>query len=100
MTRMQGGSQHASLFRPPSGASLRRVWTERIADGQFLVFPFFIPAGTNEADFELAWKGNWGHYPTNDLDLILLRPDRRLDFSGATFNSPDDLGEEIGRAHV
>ena len=61
----------------------------KIADGQFLVFPFFIPAGTNEADFELGWKGNWGHYPTNDLDLILLRPDRRLDFSGATFNSPE-----------
>src|SRR5207245_11800208 len=61
----------------------------KIADGQFLVFPFFIPAGTNEPDFELRWKRNWGHYPTTDLDLILLSSNRHLDFSGATSDSPE-----------
>ena len=35
------------------------------------------------------WREDWGQYPTNDVDLILVRPNGTLDFTGATLNSPE-----------
>lgn len=63
----------------------------KIANGQTLVFPLAIPAGTTLADFRLSWRENWGQYPTNDIDLILVRPNGTVDFSGATLNSPEHV---------
>ncbi len=57
-----------------------------IADGQFIVIPFNVPAGLTEADFELTWKHDWGAYPTNDLDLFLIDPDGKVNADGATSN--------------
>ena len=42
-------------------------------------------------NFELDWKGDWGHYPVNDLDLILIDPDGNLYFDGATLRVPEKV---------
>ena len=51
--------------------------------------PLVIPAGTTAADFRLGWRETWGQYPTNDLDLILIRPNGTVVFTGATANNPE-----------
>ena len=48
-----------------------------------------IPAGTAKASFDLSWKNNWGAYPTDDLDLILVDPSGAPVFDGATLDSPE-----------
>jgi len=48
-----------------------------------------VPAGTKEAVFALYWDHDWGAYPTNDIDMILLLPDGTMNFDGATLNSPE-----------
>jgi subtilisin family serine protease len=48
-----------------------------------------VPAGADNAVFEVAWKQNWGRYPTNDIDLLLIDPEGNVDPSGATLNSPE-----------
>ena len=63
----------------------------QIGTGDTLVVPLTIPAGTAVADFRLGWRENWGQYPTNDLDLFLVRPDSTLNFGGATLNSPEHV---------
>ena len=57
-----------------------------IADGQNLFIPFNVPAGLSKATFELTWEHDWTHYPTNDLDLMLIDPNGNLNFDGATLN--------------
>jgi hypothetical protein len=51
-----------------------------------------VPAGTTQLVFELSWEGNWGRYPTNDLDMLLLDPNyptSDINVDGATLNSPE-----------
>lgn len=48
-----------------------------------------VPAGADQAVFELAWKQNWSRYPTNDLDLVLIDPANKVNESGATLSSPE-----------
>jgi hypothetical protein len=51
-----------------------------------------VPAGTAQLVFELSWEGNWGRYPTNDLDMLLLDPDyptSDIILDGATYDSPE-----------
>jgi serine protease AprX len=63
----------------------------KIGNGDVVVVPLTIPAGTSVADFRLSWRENWGQYPTNDLDLFLVRPNGTVDFSGASLNSPEHV---------
>jgi subtilisin family serine protease len=63
----------------------------KIANGQVVVMPLSVPAGTATADFRLSWREHWGQYPTHDIDLILVRPDGTLVVSGATLNSPEQI---------
>jgi hypothetical protein len=60
-----------------------------IADGGWTAIPVTIPAGTATARFELSWKGDWGSYPTNDLDLVVIDPDGNENWDGATWSSPE-----------
>jgi len=60
-----------------------------IADGEWTAIPVTIPAGVTSARFELSWKGNWGHYPTNDIDMMVVAPDGTENWDGATLNSPE-----------
>jgi subtilisin family serine protease len=63
----------------------------KIGQSQQFVFPVNIPAGTSSAEFKLFWRHNWGAYPINDLDMILVDPNSNLNFGGATINSPESV---------
>jgi hypothetical protein len=68
------------------------IWAQgKIGPGQLIVMPLSIPAGTAQADFRLSWREDWGSYPLNDLDLILVRPNGTASFAGATLNSPESV---------
>jgi len=57
-----------------------------IADQQVILIPFNVPAGLTAATFEVTWKNDWSHYPANDIDLILIDPNGKMNFDGATLN--------------
>jgi hypothetical protein len=59
---------------------------KKISEGETQVIPFTMPAGVSIATFELTWNNDWSHYPTNDLDLIVVDPDGNYIFDGATLN--------------
>lgn len=66
----------------------------RIAQDDVITVPVDIPAGVSQAVFELFWQQNWGRYPTNDLDMLIVQPNGTLLLSGgvppgATLNSPE-----------
>ncbi|MEP1740224.1 MAG: S8 family serine peptidase [Kangiellaceae bacterium] len=61
----------------------------KVAQNEQLVDEIYIPEGTTQVVFELSWANNWGAYPTDDLDLILLDPSFAAIFDGATFSSPE-----------
>jgi hypothetical protein len=61
----------------------------KIRQGELLAYPIVVPAGATTLAFHLAWEGDWSRYPTNDLDLILQDPTGKLDFRGATLDSPE-----------
>jgi subtilisin family serine protease len=61
----------------------------RIADGEWTAIPVTIPPGSATARFELSWKDDWGAYPTNDLDLVVIDPAGNENWDGATWNSPE-----------
>jgi hypothetical protein len=61
----------------------------KITDGQFFVIPINIPAGISQADFRLIWREDWSNYPVSDIDMILIRPNGTLDFTGAALNDPE-----------
>jgi hypothetical protein len=63
----------------------------KIADQELLSFPVNVPAGVSQADFRLAWREDWGNYPTADVDLILIAPDGAVNFDGATLSSPEHV---------
>jgi hypothetical protein len=58
----------------------------KISEGDLQTIPFTIPTGIGQVTFELTWNNDWSHYPTNDLDLIIVDPDGNLIFDGATLN--------------
>jgi subtilisin family serine protease len=48
-----------------------------------------VPPGVTELQSMLTWKYNWGMYPTNDIDLIIVDPNANANSSGATYASPE-----------
>jgi hypothetical protein len=61
-----------------------------VGDGGWVAIPVSIPPGTARASFELGWKRDWGHTPTNDIDLYVVDPaGYAVDLSGATLNAPE-----------
>lgn len=61
----------------------------RLFEGETHVVEVEVPAGTAEANFELRWTQDWGAYPTDDLDLIILTPGGDVNVDGATLASPE-----------
>ena len=57
-----------------------------ITEGDLQVIPYAVPTGLNVVTFELTWNNDWSHYPTNDLDLLVVDPDGNLILDGATLN--------------
>ena len=60
-----------------------------VHQGEEDVAQFDIAAGTHELVVELFWNEDWSHYPTNDLDLVLVDPTGTPNFAGATAASPE-----------
>ncbi len=58
----------------------------KVNEGDLLSIPYTMPAGVNIGTFELTWNNDWAHYPTNDLDLIVVDPDGNVILDGATLN--------------
>ena len=61
----------------------------RVHEGEQVPVNVNILAGTAQAVFDLHWIGNWGHYPTSDLDMVLLGPGGIVNVAGATADSPE-----------
>ena len=62
------------------------VWSRRgrVHQGDQLQYSFQVPSGTAHVSFELTWNHGWDHYPTNDIDLIVIDPDGNEIDDGAT----------------
>jgi hypothetical protein len=60
-----------------------------VAQGDMVPIALSVPAGTQVLEFSLFWENDWAHYPTNDLDLILVDPNGELNLDAATLNSPE-----------
>lgn len=50
---------------------------------------FQVPAGKTQLALQLSWLHDWGFYPTNDIDLIVVDPNGNVILDGATLNSPE-----------
>ncbi|HEV8523830.1 MAG TPA: S8 family serine peptidase [Terriglobales bacterium] len=61
----------------------------KVSQGQTLAFPVNVPAGVGEAEFRLSFHDDWASYPTNDIDMLLVKPDGSLLLDGATLNAPE-----------
>ncbi len=48
-----------------------------------------VPAGKSQLTFQLSWLHDWGFYPTNDIDLVVMDPNGNTILDGATLNSPE-----------
>ena len=57
-----------------------------VSEGRLVQILYTVASGVNSLTFELTWNNDWSHYPTNDLDLIVVDPDGNLIFDGATSN--------------
>ncbi|HEY7723918.1 MAG TPA: S8 family serine peptidase, partial [Anaeromyxobacteraceae bacterium] len=69
----KASAEFTATALPRAGAPNLRT-SGSISDGEWLAFPVSVPAGVTEAAFELGWSGDWGRYPTNDLDFYVFDP--------------------------
>ena len=65
------------------------VWKRqgRVHQGDQLQYNFTMPSGLDHASFELTWNHDWAHYPTNDIDLVVIDPDGNEIDDGATIDT-------------
>ena len=78
-----------------------RTAAGRVGQGETDFVEVEIAPGTARAVLELSWDEHWGHYPTDDLDLILIDPLGAFaagGFRGATLDSPETLALNNPRA--
>ena len=61
----------------------------KINQGQDTAVRVQVPPGTAQLSFMLSWLLEWGAYPTNDLDLVLVDPNGVENLVGATSNTPE-----------
>jgi subtilisin family serine protease len=67
----------------------------RIRQDDLVPYTIDIPAGVTEGVIELFWLQNWGRYPTNDLDMLVIDPaghvavDAAGNPLGASLDSPE-----------
>jgi hypothetical protein len=60
--------------------------SRKIAEGDQHSYTLNVPSGWTSLHAELTWDNDWSHYPTNDLDLILIDPNGNVNIDGATLN--------------
>ena len=76
-------TQHAPLAK--------HAFDGKIVEGEFRIHQFSLPPALSNVSFRLSFDGDWGSYPTNDLDLFLIAPDGSVNTAGATLNSPETV---------
>lgn len=71
-----------------------------VAEGELKIIYIDVPLSAEELNLELNWKKDWGHYPTNDLDMKVYDSDDNLirldndgdgDFDGFSLDSPERI---------
>lgn len=67
----------------------KKIGDSKIREGQSVNFTVDVPEGATNLSSTLLWIGDWGKWPTNDLDIIITDPDNNLNFDGATLASPE-----------
>jgi len=60
-----------------------------LTQGSLSTVAIDIPAGTQQAVFEVFWDQDWAAYPTNDVDLFIVAPGGALNAAGATAATPE-----------
>lgn len=84
------GKVSADVLISPSLEALPGITAHgKLSEGGAAVFPIDVPAGVSEAEFRLRWDHDWSHYPSSDLDMVILDPDFAPNEAGATLNSPE-----------
>jgi hypothetical protein len=61
----------------------------KIGNGQTIAIPVAVPPGVGVAEFRLGWREDWGSFPTNDIDLILVSPTGAVNADAATLSNPE-----------
>lgn len=79
------------LILQVKGRTPRHDVKGQISQGEQKVYTFAVPPGATEASFKLAWDRDWGAYPTNDIDMILVDPNGTPNVAGATLRSPESV---------
>jgi len=72
-----------------SAPAAKKTFKGKIAEGQQQTFSVTLPAGLTSVKFSTSWLNDWGSYPTNDLDMIVIPPSGPANVDGATINSPE-----------
>jgi hypothetical protein len=86
------GTIAARLRVVPEGAPSPQITRQgTIAPYERIVVPFVVPEGTARADFLLSWRADWGSYPVNDIDMVVVDPGGVAYFGGATLTVPESL---------
>jgi len=60
-----------------------------IGNGQTIAIPVAVAPGWVVAEFRLGWREDWGSFPTNDIDLILVSPTGAVNTAAATLSNPE-----------
>lgn len=85
-------------IRAIGGTSPKNYAHGRLQEGEDRILTVQVSEDATTATFELRWQQDWGAYPTDDLDLIVIDPqgDPVIEIGpdgpflpGATLNSPE-----------
>ncbi|HFB68104.1 MAG TPA: T9SS type A sorting domain-containing protein, partial [Calditrichae bacterium] len=66
-----------------------QITVNRIFPGDNQVYTVEVPEGATVFETSLAWVQDWSTWPTNDLDVIVVAPDGRTYYQGATLDGPE-----------
>jgi len=61
----------------------------KIQQGDVLSRNVTIAAGASVAEFRALWKEGYSHFPSNDIDMVLVDPDGAFNIAGATLSDPE-----------
>ncbi len=66
-----------------------QVALNRILPGEEQIYTVDVPQGATHLETALAWVQDWSTWPTNDLDVIVVDPQGKTYYQGATLDGPE-----------